>query len=99
MVRGGHGLVAVDGKLFAVGREDSCEVFDGNEFSLLKNPLNPIRCQEVLSVGSKVVIFQDFYSSSIVVYDVENDEWSEKPCDVAESTNFYSCVKIPFCNY
>ena len=73
----GHGLVAVNSKLFAVGRTG--EVFDGIEFSLLKNP-HPFRCNKALSVESEIVILQDCYSSSIVVYDVEKDVWSEKPC-------------------
>ena len=81
-----HKSVAIKNKLFVVGgmENTTCEVFDAtcNRFVLLKSPpVSFLRslCEpaEVISIGSKLVVFCD---ENILIYDTAQSEWSEKSC-------------------
>ena len=93
--KGHHSLVAVRSKLFVVGCKpvvgSDSEVFDSavGKFVLFKCP--PLHCSHnAFSIGTKIYIFQ----SSVVVYDVDNNNLSE----VGEDTQNYRkliCAKLP----
>ena len=98
--------VAMRNKLYIIGQQNnySCEVFDSvfNGFVLLKPP--PMYYedpQEVISIGSKILIFEDFNyeensdTHAIVFYDVEKNEWSKKSCDATKLLRGFCCVKTP----
>ena len=88
--RDGHKSVAVKNKLFVMGGffKNSCEVFDSTNFifTLFKQPKldskfylrNP---SEVITIGSKLFCLK----RNIKIYDLENDEWSEKPCEATKN--------------
>ena len=102
--RENHKSVAIKNKLFVVGGlyTRTLEVFDStcNKFVLL-NPHLPSNedfdfLSEVISIGSKlVVVICDFFCGTIMVYDVENDEWSEEPFEVSGVLLGSSCAKLP----
>ena len=93
-----HSLVAVKSKLFAIGGRYSptSEVYDSSSdaFVLLKFEF-AIGRNKALSVGSKIFIFDIHEDLDVAIYDVHNDEWSEKYCEATESFRKYSCVKVP----
>ena len=91
-----HGLVVVKNKLFVIGRLiNSSEVYDGTvkKFVALKSPyinaFGPVQC---ISAGSKVIIFQNCLPISLC-YDVDDNEWSEKSCELTTDISDYCCVK------
>ena len=97
-----HKSVAVKNKLFIVGGNTAtCEVYDLNygKFNLLKFVKettydyikNPI---EVLSIGNKLFIFKR-NGTSVLLYDVEKDEWLKEACSFTQNLDTYSCVKVP----
>ena len=98
-----HESVAIKNKLFAIGGldNDTAEVFDSscNKFVLLKQPSGDLdehvlfMC-DVTSVGSSVVIFSTV-KGKILLYDVENDVWSERKCDANQRIRRFSCAKLP----
>ena len=97
-----HSSVAIKNKLFVLGGfKITFEVFDSitNKFVLLKPPSKLLiyflnNLAEVISIGSKLVVFHD-EKNSILLYDVTNDEWSEKSCEITNNISRYCCVKAP----
>ena len=83
------------------GFTKTSEVYDSNckKFVLLKLPIYcfsrhldyPIA---VISIGNKLIVFQRT-TKTFLIYDVENDTWSEEPCEVSRNLSSYNCVKVP----
>ena len=102
--RSRHKSVAIKNKLFAIGghQNDTAEVFDSscNKFVLLKQPSGGLddhilfMC-DVTSIGSSVVIFSKSVKGKILLYDVDEDVWSERECDANQNTRCFSCIKLP----
>ena len=91
-----HSLIAVKDKLFVIGYEiDTCEVFDNTckKFVALKKPPS-IEWNKCVSIGNKILVFQQF-SSSVICYNVDKDEWSEESCQVTKDLKDFCCVKCP----
>ena len=96
-----HSLVVVRNKLFVIGgdrRNGSCEVFESvcNKFVPLKSHIS-FGSNAALSIGSEIFIFhnRNLRSSSVVRYDVDKDEWSDKLCKATDKIIYFSCVKLP----
>ena len=88
-----HGLAVVRGKLFAVGgRENSCEVFDGEKFVSLKSP--SLFLNRAVSIGNKLLLLKQ-YDPAIACYDVTSEEWSEVASEKTKHLAHFSCVKVP----
>ena len=47
-----------------------------------------------MSIGNRVVVFQEA-RSSIICYHVDKDEWSEESCKVTKNLDEFTCVKVP----
>ena len=93
-----HSLVVVKDKLFVIGHEiDCCEVFDKvcMKFVSLKHPPS-IDYNKSVPIGNKIFAFQDF-SSSVISYNVDKDEWSEESCELTNCIQLFSCAKLPWC--
>ena len=91
-----HSLVTVKNKLFVVDDEtNTCEFFDNvcKKFVAIKSSYT-LNSNKAMSIGNKIVIFQND-KSSVIFYDVDKDEWSEETCEVLEDLKLFSCVKIP----
>ena len=91
-----HSSVAVKDKLFVISHKvDTCEVFDNvvEKFVSLKHP-HSISYNKCVAISNRIVVFQEF-SSSIIFYDVDKDEWSKKLIDVKKYLKDCFCVKIP----
>ena len=91
-----HKSVAVKNKLFVIGGlYRKCEVFDSTteKFTLLKQPMSNdwYGLSQVITIGSKLFCLK----SNINIYDLENDEWSEKPCEATKNIELFSCARIP----
>ena len=103
--RFGHKSVAVKNKLFIVGGINtvSFEVYDSNteNFSLLKEPQLGIRKvlyepMEALTIGRKIFVFKVFmYKTSVLIYDLDKNEWSEKKCKAKKNAENFSFAKLP----
>ena len=95
--RSNHSLVVVKTKMYVIGGFNAakCEVFDNKSklFVSLNSPF-AISANQALSIGSKIFVFQDD-TPSVFVYDVQNDQWSEKSCEAAKNFRWYSSVKLP----
>ena len=102
--RSDHKSVAIRNKLFVIGELDmKCEVFDSTskKFVYIKK-LHPKsflddfenRPTEIVSIGSQIVMFADL-SRTILLYDVENNEWSIKSCEATKDIQEFSCSKVP----
>ena len=102
-----HRSVAVKNKLFILGGETplqifetTCEVFDSfsNNFTLLKSPLpfSPFHI-EVIPIGSKLFVFAEnqILKTSVLIYDLESECWSEESCEMIEDLAEFFCVKVP----
>ena len=77
-----------------------CEVFDSttNNFTFLKQTTLASksflrRPSGVITIGSKIFVFRD--ERNVIIYDFENDEWSEKTCEATENFLWFSCASIP----
>ena len=100
--RYGHKSVAIKNKLYMIGGfTKTSEVYDSTckKFVLLKLPDECFSSYldfplAVFSIGNKLVVFQRRKSFSLV-YDAENDTWSEEPCEVSRNLSSYNCVKVP----
>ena len=97
-----HKSAAIKNKLYTIwGFTHTNEVYDSTceKFVLLKLPTYyfsrhldvPIA---VISIDNKLVVFQRT-KNTCLIYDVENEIWSEKPCEVSRNLLCYSCVKVP----
>ena len=100
--RYGHKSIAVKNKLFVIGGflKKDCEVFDSttNKFTLLKQPTSAFgyNCKDpsgVITIGSKLFVFRN--NSNVIIYDYNNDEWSEKICEAIKKLSLFSCASIP----
>ena len=92
-----HSLVVVRNKLFVIGcNGDGCELFENsyNQFVCLKSPFNSYNCSNVVSISSKIVIFEE-NTSKIVYYDVDKCKWSEDLCEVTDQIFGFSCIRVP----
>ena len=89
-----HSAVAVRSKYYVICEHDFCEVFDSvcNKFVALKEPnLKFRRMSKAVSFGSKIFVFR-FTQPSLVVYDVDKDEWSEELCEITKNVQCFSCT-------
>ena len=90
-----HSLVTVKSKLFVMDGREHCEVFDNvcEKFVVFKSSTT-FRFRDAVSIGNKIVILQN-ETSSIICYDVNKDEWSQKPCELTKDLEDFSCLKLP----
>ena len=91
-----HSLVVVKNKLFVISQKaNTFEVFDNTSknFVILSPPKLSYSCK-VVSIENKIVFLENF-QNRLCFYDVDKNEWSEKPCDVTKNLQSFSCVKIP----
>ena len=51
-------------------------------------------CFKVISIGNKI-LFLENYQNRVCFYDVDKNEWSEKPCEVAKYLQCFAFVKVP----
>ena len=97
--RSGHKSIAVKNKLFVIGGsfDNNYEVFDSNTktFTLLKESMQDtgLTPSGVITIGSKIFMFHN--EGEMIVYDFENDEWSEKTCEATKNLSSFSCVRTP----
>ena len=96
-----HKSVAIKNKLYIVGTylSSNLEVFDfcSNKFALIKYNSTSLRNNYIFDIstfGNKILFFID-NSASVLVYDVESDEWLKKLCEATQHIEFFSCAKIP----
>ena len=92
-----HNLVVVKNKLFVISKGiESCEVYDNacKKFVVLKHQPY-IYCNKSVSIGKKIMIFQEAMST-VICYDVDKDEWSEESCEVTKDLIDFSCTKLPW---
>ena len=94
-----HSLVVVKNKLYVIGYgTDACEVFENSckKFVAIKSPRTGyLYLNQAISIGSKIVAFQD-EESSLFCFDVDKDEWSEEYFEVTKNLGNFSCVKLPW---
>ena len=97
-----HKSVAVKNKLFSIGGSvsNTCEVFNSNinNFCLLKKPEKLFERsfyypRQVIAIGTKLNFFCN--KGNVIIYDIDNDKWSEKTCEATENLFLFSCVKLP----
>ena len=91
-----HSLVTVKDKMFVVPHENNnCEVFDNicKKFVAVKSSYT-LTSNKAMSIGNKIVIFQH-NRSSVVIYDVDKNEWYEESCDATNYFFCFSCVRMP----
>ena len=101
-----HKSASTRNKLFLVegDRGRTCEVYDSTckKFVLLKSPEGRfLHCSvtfpdAVILIGSKFYVFHR-RKSTCLIYDIENDTWSEEPCKVSRNLSNFSCAKLPKC--
>ena len=97
-----HQSVAIKNKLFVVGGfiSQTIEVYDSSskKFAFLPHPFISFSSisdiADVTSVGNNVVMFSN-RKGSVFLYDVENDVWSEKPCEPTKHAFNFSCASLP----
>ena len=94
-----HKSIALKNKLYVFGGifTKTYEVYDSTckKFIALKSPHNCfISPNSVISIGSKLVLFK-FRKKSLLIYDLEDDSFSEEPCEVTKDLLGFSCVKVP----
>ena len=91
-----HRLVTVKNKLLVIsdGR-NKCEVFDNvcKKFVALQSSYT-LNLNKAMSIGNKIIIFQH-RRSSVILFDVDKNEWSEEPCEVTKDLGGFNCVKMP----
>ena len=100
---------SVQNKLFLIDgdRARTCEVYDSTckKFVLLKSPdsrlinYNDYRLKfpnAVISIRSKIYVFYE-KKSTCLIYDIENNTWSEDLFEISKNLSFYSCAKVPQC--
>ena len=100
--RSDHNSVAIKNKLFIIGGPvKNCEVFDSNskKFTLLKSPPNYIAEYleypfKTVTIGNTLVVFGD-QSIKILLYDIENNYWSEKKFEAIKNIACSTCAKLP----
>ena len=78
------------------------EVYDSTwkKFVLLKTPNNCLanykNLEAVITINSKLYVFHEI-KSTCFIYDIKNNTWSKKPCDVSGNLSNFSCPKILQC--
>ena len=93
-----HSLVVVKNKLFVIADvTKACEVYEssGKKFVAIKSKLFFQLSNKVINVGNKIYVFSNDYSTSVLCYDVEKNEWSEDSCEIINDLVDYSIVNIP----
>ena len=48
--------------------------------------------QGAISIGSKIIVFK---TSSFVVFDLDDNRWSEETFEFTEDTDWSHCIKVP----
>ena len=98
-----HKSVSVNNKMFVVeGCTANCEVYDSfsNKFVSLKSApqstLPQVSClySQVVPIGSQILIFRS-REKVVLIYDVDNDTWSEKSFQIMEHFTGLSIAKVP----
>ena len=104
--RWNHSSVAIKNKLFVItsnyGDEyKTYEVFDSTfkRFVLFKPKLNSLKFRlynifQSVIIGNKIIMF-GHRSSTALCYDVNKNEWTEKPFKATKYSSFSSCVLVP----
>jgi len=101
--RDGHKSIAVKNKLFVIGglNKNNFEVFDSatEKFTLLKQPMFAsgfylYGLHDVITIGSKLFVLFLTYDN-IKIYDVKNDDCSEKLCEATKNIRGFSCARVP----
>ena len=104
-----HKSVAFKNKLFLIDGDHTktCEVYDSisKKFVLLKSPdsrlinynnYNYKFPEAVISIRSKFYVFYE-KKSTCLIYDIENNTWSEEHFELKKNMSFFSCAKVPQC--
>ena len=91
-----HSLVVCKNKLFAISQNvRTFEVFDNTSKNFVILSLPKFKYSfKVISIENKIVFLEN-YQNKICFYDVDKNEWSEKPCEVTKNLQSFSCLKIP----
>ena len=93
-----HSLFVVKSKLFVIGYgTNTCEVFDNNckKFVALKSPpVEQLYLVKAVSIGNKILVYQN-NTAITLCYDVDKNEWSEKPCEATKRLGSFFCVNFP----
>ena len=83
------------------GQSQKCEVFDStsNQFVALKQKPKSFKfcmydCAGMFFIGNKLIAL-GHKSSTLVCYDVEKDEWSEKSFELTKDKKTFSLTLAP----
>ena len=102
-VRACSELVAIKDKLFVIGGlTRTSEVFENNSgcFVLLKKPQRSItndfeRVTGAVAMGNKILVFIREARPVVTYYDVDEEKWSEEPCEVTKYYEGFASLKVP----
>ena len=47
-----------------------------------------------VALGNEILVIRE-YRSSVICYNVDKDEWTEKSCEVTKHLGGFSCAKLP----
>ena len=97
-----HKSVALKNKQYVVGgNPENCEVYDSfsDKFAPLELSQKYIidylsRPKSVISIGSKLALFEDC-GKIFLFYNVETGEWSEETWGVTNNLENICCAKVP----
>ena len=96
-----HALVAIKNKLFVFGGETEVfEMYDSftKTFAILKPPPSVMntgyKVVEAIPVGKKILIFKR-YSTTITIFDLDKNEWSEERFNATKEIDDFCCFKVP----
>ena len=102
--RSDHNCVAIENKLFVFGGNTakSLEVFDStcNKFALIKKSYNSVDSSlfskfNMISIGSKLAVFESFSLPMFWLYDTEKHEWSKHTYNRVKNIYCRSWAKVP----
>ena len=102
-----HSSAAINNKLFVFGSrygngKETFEVFDSTckKFVFIKQKRNSFKLRlnnivESFCIEGKLVLLGNWWSSTVLCYDVDVDEWSEEPFKATRNTAGYGCSLVP----
>ena len=99
-----HQSVVIKNKLYVIGGgTEVSEVYDSTckKFAVLKKPV--MRYHEKLlvdpvaafSIGPEIYIFGK-RSLKVLIFNIETNEWYEKPCQALKYISKFASVKVPY---
>ena len=95
-----HQIVPVRNKLYVFGGGvENSEVFDSlsKKFSILKHPsslqgMSNYKVHGAVSIGSRIIVFKN---SSMAVFDLSKELWSEETFEYTKKSDWTNCIKVP----